>query len=89
MNSEANEFLTSVNFTRSEAGQAQCTGFDVQEQQRSGVRGVGNLGAGMGLFLSIPTAAELSGRSTLAETVLRVHAALNPESALVGPPTLS
>lgn len=81
MNAEANEFLTMLNFARSEAVKRNGTVTMCKSGDGAGCVDTGNWAQGWIVFVDVD-GNHLRNANT--ETLLRVHGALNEQSSLVG-----
>ena len=81
MNGEANEFLTMLNFTRSEAVKRNGTVSMCSSANGTGCANSGNWAQGWIVFVDLDGN---GGFASDSDTILRVHGALNEQSSLAG-----
>lgn len=84
MGGEANEFLTMLNFARSEAVKRNGTISMCSSANGTGCANSGNWAQGWIVFIDVDGDGTLDSGSVPPETILRVHGALNEQSSLAG-----
>ncbi len=84
MSGEANEFLTTLNFARSEAVKRNRTVSMCRSANGTGCANAGGWTQGWIVFVDLDTAGTIGAFDAGTDTILRVHGALNEQSTLVG-----